>query len=141
MNIAAQGAPHGTVMDETRLTRMFITLVCVFVIGELPSALLSRGIVVAFVGENAKKTLDSKGYQIASMIATVLVVTQHSVNFIIYSVLNTKFTRAFQSAICACTGKRMENNNLTMVTYHQTQEQIQEEELLENGNDISTKSC
>ncbi len=91
----------GNVLDETRLTRMFIILICVFVIGELPSALLSRGIVVAFVGgDQSKQTLESSWYQIASMIATILVVSQHSANFIIYSLLNIKFRTALYDTFC-----------------------------------------
>lgn len=99
---AAQATPsHGNVIDETRLTRMFIILICVFVIGELPSALLSRGIVVAFVGgDKSQGTLQSKGYQIASMVATILVVSQHSANFIIYSLLNIKFRTALYETFC-----------------------------------------
>ena len=105
-------------MDETRLTRMFITLICVFVIGELPSALLSRGIVVAFVGgDKSQRTLHSTGYQIASMVATILVVSQHSANFIIYSLLNIKFRNAFYDTFCPRWRKNVDSRNNSLMMY------------------------
>ena len=109
---------HGKVLDETRLTRMFIILICVFVIGELPSALLSRGIVVAFVGgDKSQMTLQSTWYQIASMIATILVVSQHSANFIIYSLLNIKFRNALYDTFCPRWRNNVESRNNSLMTF------------------------
>ena len=86
--------------EEQRLTRTLISVIFVFVLGELPSAVLSRTAVVAILGHGSKAVLASLEYQIAAFIATVLVVSQHSLNFVIYCVFNTRFLAVFKAQAC-----------------------------------------
>lgn len=79
---------HQQQRDDFRLTLTLIGVVLVFLLGEVPSALLSRNTVVPFKGE---EVLEKNWYRKALLVCTLLVVNQHSTNFIVYCLFNKKF--------------------------------------------------
>lgn len=88
--------------DQNRLTVTLVVLICVFLVGELPSACVNRLISKAIYGD---KVIQGNSYKIANTIATVLVTLQHAVNFFIYCVMNKKFRKAFQVQVLKCKKK------------------------------------
>ena len=84
--------------DEARLTRTLIVLVCVFILGETPSAFTSRSMVVALLGGD-QSILQSGGYRVAVLVSTLLVVAQHSINFVVYCVFNRRFCDALRARL------------------------------------------
>lgn len=77
--------------DEMTLTRTLIIVVCVFMVGELPSSFTSRSFFVALVGRKDHELLFAPGYRVAVLVSTGLVVAQHSLNFVVYCVFNRRF--------------------------------------------------
>ena len=88
--------------DDFTLTLTLIVVVVVFLIGEIPSALSSRNTVVPFMGE---KVLEEDWYRKALMASTLLVVNQHSTNFIVYCALNNKFCSVTKKIAKKCRRK------------------------------------
>ena len=87
--------------DELRLTRTLISVVTIYLIGEIPSALLSRSLVVALIGHGNDKIVKTMGFKIASLVATILVVLQLSLNFVVYCVFNRRFWALFKQQFCS----------------------------------------
>ena len=85
--------------EDFGLTLTLIGVVVLFLVGELPSSFLSRNIVGPLFGEEV--LLDDR-YITANVIATVLVVTQHSTNFAIYYILNHKFCNSVKKHFARC---------------------------------------
>lgn len=77
--------------EEATLTRTLIIVVCVFIAGELPSSFTSRSLVVALISGGDQSILTRTGYRIAVLVSTILVVMQHSLNFVVYCVFNRRF--------------------------------------------------
>ena len=91
--------------EENRLTRTLISVIFLFLVGELPSAMLSRSVVVGILGHGSKEILKTHWYRVAVLVATILVVLQHASNFIIYCVCNKRFWAAFKHKFCPCMAK------------------------------------
>ena len=94
--------------QERRLTLTLISIICVFIIGELPSSFVSRLLLVPMAGTEILKTL---GYKIAANIATALVVLQHSLNFVMYCVFNRNFWVVFKETLCGCFYKKIDKRS------------------------------
>ena len=86
--------------NELNLTRTVVAVIVVFIVGELPSSFTSRAMIGALLGHRWRRRdvsqveqeiFSSTGYRIAVLVSTILVVTQHSVNFIVYCVFNRRF--------------------------------------------------
>jgi len=102
---------HGA---QSHLTRTVIAVVIVFILGEVPSAMTSRNMIVALFGldagggpsgRNAPDVLRSVGYRIAVLVSTTLVVMQHSANFVVYCVFNRRFCDFLRrQMVCGATG-------------------------------------
>jgi len=91
--------------DEATLTRTLVVIVCVFIIGETPSSFTSRSMVVALLGGD-QTVLESVGYRAAVLISTLLVVSQHSVNFVVYCVFNRRFCDSIRQLLVKnCSGR------------------------------------
>ena len=86
--------------DDHRLTRTLISIVFLFLIGEIPSALTSRALVVGLSGDPC--VVETKGFKIMSLISTILIVLQLSLNFVLYCVLNRRFWAVFNEQLCPC---------------------------------------
>lgn len=102
--------------DENRLTRTLVTVIFIFLVGELPSAMLSRSVVVGILGHGRRDILSTRGYRVAVLIATVLVVLQHASNFVVYCVCNKRFWAVFKRKFCPCIGKSSTTANLDSYT-------------------------
>ena len=94
--------------DQHRLTKTLIAIIFVYVIGELPSTFLSRGIVVGVFGGGDPAILTLTPYRHATVVATILTVSHLSMNFVFYCVFNQKFLTIFKQKICPC----MNNNKV-----------------------------
>jgi hypothetical protein len=91
--------------EENRLTRTLISVIFLFLVGEIPSAMLSRSVVVGILGQGSREILQTHWYRSAVLVATILVVLQHASNFIIYCVCNKRFWAAFKHKFCPCMAK------------------------------------
>lgn len=100
--------------DETRLTKTLVAVIFLFIVGEIPSALCSRSIVVGIIGSGDTTILQSFGYKVAVLVSTILVVNQHSLNFVIYCVFNRKFWAVFKRKLCPCIAKRVKSNDTSL---------------------------
>ncbi|XP_045182728.2 FMRFamide peptide receptor frpr-18-like [Mercenaria mercenaria] len=91
--------------EQNRITIMLIGVVVVFLICQFPNAaLLIYGIYQN--NSSTKLTPSGKNYiLIAGNIVNVLVLINSSINFILYSVMSTKFRRVCLFILCNC-GKR-----------------------------------
>ena len=97
--------------DEVRLTRTLISIVFIFIMGEIPSALSSRAIVVGLSGDPC--IVNTKAFKITSLVSTLLNVLALSLNFVVYCVLNRRFWAVFKEQLCPCSrcGWRANNNH------------------------------
>ncbi|KAK2152281.1 hypothetical protein LSH36_335g02018 [Paralvinella palmiformis] len=86
--------------DDHRLTRTLISIVFLFLMGELPSALTSRALVVGLSGDPC--VVETKAFKIMSLVSTILIVLQLSLNFVVYCVLNRRFWAVFKEQLCPC---------------------------------------
>ncbi|CAH1799546.1 unnamed protein product [Owenia fusiformis] len=80
--------------NQNRLTLTLISVVFLFLIGQLPSSFLSRGFITLVSGN--KEILQSYTYRVASMVSMILVTLNHSLNFVIYCAFNKKFWAVFK---------------------------------------------
>lgn len=83
---------------QRKLTKMMIIVVFVFIIGELPSAILSRIFIVEVVKKD-ENFLKTNLYMVLSSISVLLVSLQHSVNFFIYCTTNKRFWNQLKKMI------------------------------------------
>lgn len=92
--------------EEATLTRTLIIVVCVFIAGELPSSFTSRSLIVALICGGDQSLLKTTGYRIAVLVSTILVVMQHSLNFVVYCVFNRRFCSVLRlhylPMLCGC---------------------------------------
>ena len=96
--------------DQTRITWMLIAVIFVFITGELPSAMLSRALVVGIFSAGDTGILTEDWYKISVLIATILVTLQHSLNFLIYCLFHRKFCRIFKENVCYKKKSRVDDN-------------------------------
>ena len=87
--------------DDVRLTRMLIAVVIIFLAGELPSAIFSRLIVAAVARKRSAPVMAEDWYMVCVCVATICVVTQHSLNFVCYCAFNKRFRCEFRRMFCA----------------------------------------
>ena len=92
--------------DDLHLTWMLVVIVFVFLIGEIPSACVSELLVVDIFSNGNKKVMEMPEYRVASLVAYALVVSQHSMNFVVYCLMNKKFASALKSLLCFMLGHR-----------------------------------
>ena len=90
--------------DDVRLTRMLVAVVVIFLAGELPSAIFSRFIVAAIARRRSAPVLQEDWYAVCACVATVCVVTQHSLNFLCYCAFNKRFREELARKFCGTTG-------------------------------------
>ena len=109
--------------DADRLTITLIAVFSVFIISELPSAFVSRSMVAAIFG---RMNLTQFSYQITMLTCSILVVLQHSTNFIFYCLFNKRFWLVFRQKVLPCTLNKV-NTNTTTSSFAQTlSQQVQE---------------
>ena len=91
--------------EQNRITIMLIGVVIVFLVCQFPNAaLISYHIYLSTTSTNLTPT--GRNYsRIAGNIVNVLVLINSSINFILYSVMSTKFRRVCLLILCNC-GKR-----------------------------------
>jgi cytochrome b561 len=87
--------------EDAHLTRMLIVVVFVFLAGELPSASVSRLLHVDVFGDGSECSEQSTSYRAALLVAYTLVVAQHSLNFVVYCLMNKSFVEALRCLLCA----------------------------------------
>ena len=95
---AAQSGPD----PQQRITLMLICMVIIFLFCQLPSAvaLLYWNVVKATITLEQQLKL-----RIGSSILNLLVMINHSVNFVLYSSFSTKFRVTFKRLFCKCLGE------------------------------------
>lgn len=129
--------------EETTLTRTLIIVVCVFIAGELPSSFTSRSLFLALIGRSDKSLLLTTGYRVAVLISTILVVVQHSMNFVVYCVFNRRFCDVLRRHyipvifFCRCSSCRR-RSRLTMVEDELLEKA--ERENTQNGSSLNAKT-
>ena len=87
-------------LEEARLTLMLVSVFTVFVIGELPAIVVSRSSMTAMETITGHDVTHLPVYRMASLVATILVVMQHSANFLIYCLSNRHFLAVLQAKLC-----------------------------------------
>ena len=85
--------------EDIRLTRMMIAIVTIYILADLPSALVSRTTLGAILGQEGP-LLKSEAYENALCVASILTVIQISANFVVYCLLNNKFWWVIKWRIC-----------------------------------------
>ena len=135
---------NGLQRDDLRLTWMLVVLVFVFLVGEIPSACVSRLLVVDLLGKGNETVLSTASYRLASLVAYTLVVSQHSLNFIVYCLMNKKFEAALRSLVCvdvknwltlSSTRRRRPGNTAAITTTQQLETAADEDGEESSGND------
>ncbi|XP_013381671.1 probable G-protein coupled receptor B0563.6 [Lingula anatina] len=99
---------------QQRLTMTLVSVVTVFLIGELPSAMVNRSVSVAIYGQGDMSVLSNQTYQLMSLLGTTLVVLQHSLNFVIYCVLNRRFRTVFRVHTLRCSTNTVNDVGTTL---------------------------
>ena len=100
--------------EQQKITKILITVVLVFLLCQIPGAILllhSSYVELAHVQLSPQRKNDLK---IAGNCTNLLVQINASVNFLLYSVLNTKFRKLFCRLICR-TGKSTRLSEYTVI--------------------------
>ena len=88
--------------EELRLTRTLVSVIFLYLLGELPSSLFSRLVFSAILGPDKQHVMTSYRYLLATCLATICAVSQHSLNFVFYCVFNKRFYRIFKTKCLLC---------------------------------------
>ncbi|XP_076314975.1 sex peptide receptor-related protein 2-like [Tachypleus tridentatus] len=84
---------HG---EQIKLSITLVAITCLFLIGELPSNLVSRITAVHLLFGGDACMLHSSLYRILALAFSVLVTTHYSSNFVFYCAFNKKFIRVLR---------------------------------------------
>ena len=121
--------------EENRLTRTLISVIFLYLVGELPSNIFSRLVFSAILGEGNQDVMKNLWYEFCLCIATIFVVLQHSLNFVFYCVFNKRFYNILKKRcqFCFRTTYKRNHNDKTKYTC------IKEKVLLtaEHNDDLS----
>lgn len=86
--------------DHTNLTITLVTIVFFFIIGEIPTQLVSRQTAVTFLFDGVQsKADDSKALEVFRQLTTVLSAVNLSVNFVLYSLFCPPFCRTLRMVL------------------------------------------
>ena len=87
---------------EQRITVMLISVVVVFLVCQLPQAILKLYTVYLVSTPGALTTAHRLRLQIGGNLCNLLVIVNSAVNFVLYSALSAKFRRTFERTFCCC---------------------------------------
>ena len=97
--------------EQTRITIMLISVVLVFLLCQMPSAIVN--VYTATVAASRDFTeYEVCTLRISGNILNFLVQINSTTNFILYSYFSTKFRKTFKRLLCSCLGKDIRQENI-----------------------------